>query len=420
MGRHNDGVCRIALNSLCCVCLLGLLTSGCTGPRYGSHEATPPPGQHIGAEPEPAPAIGPTMGSQESEEELTYARQQETPPPLRAPDLGAPPVTTTQAAPVRTTVASQITNSASVPTLATFKGPWVSSGLWSRVNGMGPLQRVSMGDDPSFEFATPRGRFLFQVQNRQAMWTGIQVYLGFEPQMVGGEPCLHELDLKKNLNPLLLSGPWSAYTGGVLVLDPGHGGVQSGTRSVLDGSLEKSYTLDWALRLRPLLEQGGWRVLLTRTNDSELSLSNRVIFANNAKADLFVSLHFNAAGGGTHQAGLETYCLTPTGMPSTLTRGYADDPAEVLPNNAFDDENVRLAAALHRSILAVNGGLDRGLRRARFMTVLRGPECPAVLIEGGFLSNPDEAARIADPMFRQQLAEAVARALMPRAQPAGS
>lgn len=277
-----------------------------------------------------------------------------------------------------------------------------------------------MGDDPSFEFNTPRGRFLFQIRNRQALWAGIQVHLGFEPQMVSGEPCLHELDVRKNLNPLLLTDPWSADAGGIVVLDPGHGGVQSGTRSVLDGSVEKTYTLDWALRLKPLLEQRGWKVLLTRTHDSELSLSNRVTLANNARADVFVSLHFNAAGGGNHQAGLETYCLTPAGMPSTLTRGYTDDPAEELPNNAFDDENVRLAAAFHRSILGVNGGLDRGLRRARFMTVLRGQECPAVLIEGGFLSNPDEAARIADPMFRQKLAEAVARVLTPPMQPAGS
>jgi N-acetylmuramoyl-L-alanine amidase len=277
-----------------------------------------------------------------------------------------------------------------------------------------------MGNDPSFEFNTPRGRVLFQVRNQQVMWAGMQLHLGFEPQMVGDEPCLHQLDLEKNLHPLLLTAPWSAWAGGTVVLDPGHGGVQSGTRSVLDGSVEKIYTLDWALRLKSLLEQNGWKVLLTRTNDSELSLSNRVTFANNANADLFLSLHFNAAGGGTHQAGLETYCLTPTGMPSTLTRGYVDDPAEVLPNNAFDDENVRLAAALHRSILGVNGGLDRGLRRARFMTVLRGTECPAVLIEGGFLSNPDEAARIADPMFLQKLAEVVARVLTPPMQPAGS
>jgi N-acetylmuramoyl-L-alanine amidase len=237
----------------------------------------------------------------------------------------------------------------------------------------------------------------------------MQLHLGFAPVMNSGQPCLHELDVARTLEPLLMTGPWQPPVTGVIVVDAGHGGSQSGTRSVLDGSFEKTYTLDWALRLKPLLEQAGWQVWLTRTNDAELGLAERVTFADQADADLFLSLHFNASGNGNHQAGLETYCLTPAGMPSTLTRGFADDASEVLANNAFDAENVRWAAALHRSVLRVNGGLDRGLRRARFMTVLRGQNRPAVLIEGGYLSNPDEAARIADPAFRQQLAEAVAR-----------
>jgi N-acetylmuramoyl-L-alanine amidase len=143
----------------------------------------------------------------------------------------------------------------------------------------------------------------------------------------------------------------------------------------------------------------------------EVSLPARVELADAVRADLFISLHFNHSGGGPDPAGVETYCLTPTGMESTLTRGYPDDPRERLPNNAFDAENLRLAARIHRELLAVEGARDRGIRRARFQTVLRGQNRPAVLIEGGFLSNENEARRIADPDFRQKLAEAVARAL---------
>jgi N-acetylmuramoyl-L-alanine amidase len=289
---------------------------------------------------------------------------------------------------------------------------------WAKAQRWGPLQRISYSDDPVFELTTPGGALVFQIRNRQATWNGMQFHLGFAPVLISNEPCLHALDMSRTVEPLLLNAPWKAPAPRVIVLDPGHGGGVSGTRSVIDGSTEKGYTLDWALRLKPLLEQQGWSVLLTRSNDSPVALADRVAFAEAANADLFLSLHFNASGNGNHQMGLETYCLSPTGMPSTLTREFEDDASEVLPNNTHDVENVRLAFALHHSLLQVNGGLDRGVRRARFMTVLRGQNRPAVLIEGGYLSNPEEAARIADPTFRQDLAEAVARALQPPRSPA--
>jgi N-acetylmuramoyl-L-alanine amidase len=104
-------------------------------------------------------------------------------------------------------------------------------------------------------------------------------------------------------------------------------------------------------------------------------------------------------------------------MPSTLTRGFADPLFENLPNNNFDAQNLQLAVLLHKTILHASGEEDRGVRRARFIGVLRGQKRPAILIEGGFLSNPREAERIANPEFRQKLAEAVANALMQSSEP---
>ena len=196
----------------------------------------------------------------------------------------------------------------------------------------------------------------------------------------------------------------------VVVIDAGHGGRNTGARSVADGIYEKHYTLDWAERLGNLLAAEGWQVRLTRTNDADVGLSDRVAIADEHHADLFISLHFNSAAPSEEQHGLETYCLTPTGMPSTLTRGYEDDPSLVFPNNAFDAQNLEYAFHLHCALLPVVK-MDRGVRRARFLTVLRGEHCPAVLIEGGYLSNPEEARRIADPAYRQQLAAALAQAL---------
>jgi len=139
-------------------------------------------------------------------------------------------------------------------------------------------------------------------------------------------------------------------------------------------------------------------------------LPDRVAFADAHHADLFLSLHFNGTTSSS-QSGIETYCLTPTGMPSNLTRGYEDNPVLVFPNNQFDAQNVQLALRLHRSLLDATGATDRGVRRARFLAVLRGQHCPATLIEGGYLSNPAEAALIDTPEHRQKLAAAVATAL---------
>ncbi len=237
---------------------------------------------------------------------------------------------------------------------------------------------------------------------------GATSLLGFEPLPTQGTVLLHPLDVAKNLDPLLDSSPpWRRRS---VVIDPGHGGVNAGTRIITGNRFEKEFTLDWARRLKPLLEAKGWTVTLTRTNDVDLSLPDRVRIAEASGAELFVSLHFNSAFPSQTAEGLETYCLTPTGMPSTLTRQYADDPSSRHPNNRFDAENVRLAWRIHRNLLAAVGMKDRGIRRARFMDVLRGQDRPAVLVEGGYLSNPGEARRIATPEYRQRLAVGVANA----------
>ncbi|MFN3407691.1 MAG: N-acetylmuramoyl-L-alanine amidase [Limisphaerales bacterium] len=289
---------------------------------------------------------------------------------------------------------------------------WLELGAWAASNQLGPLTRLTAGNGQNaaqFSLATPRGQFAFKADSELARWNGLEIRLGFPPQARNGSLWLHRLDVEKNLLPLLAE-PWMPPNGGrrVIVVDAGHGGSDSGTRSPVPGRLEKHYTLDWAQRLKPLLEAQGWQVVMTRTNDADVSLPARVAIAEAAGADLFLSLHFNSANGNGH-AGIETYCLTPFGMPSNLARGYEDNTALTFPNNRFDAANLQLAVRLHRELLAATGAPDRGVRRARFMTVLRGQNRPAVLLEAGYLSNPAEAERIHQPEYRQRLAEAVAR-----------
>ena len=289
---------------------------------------------------------------------------------------------------------------------------WLSLNRWREERRLGELRRLSLSPLESFALSTTSGALIVTAGSRTAYWDGLEIRIGFAPQMIDGQVFVHALDVLKNFEPLLRGVDVPARTNRVIVIDPGHGGSNLGARSVVDGRLEKEFTLDWARRLAPLLEERGWRVFLTRANDAGLSLADRVAFAEQQHADLFLSLHFNSLDGGGHeQAGLETYCLTPAGMASTITRDYSEDASQVFPNNAFDEQNLQYAVRLHRALLAVNGDLDRGVRRARFPGVLRGQQRPAVLVEGGYLTNPREARHIADPAYRQKLAEAVADAL---------
>jgi N-acetylmuramoyl-L-alanine amidase len=300
-----------------------------------------------------------------------------------------------------------------------FRETWISLSRWSQRKGFESPSRSTLNGLPAYSIRTVHGSFTVQPGNSVAEWEGIQVDLGYPPQLIDSQPYLHVLDVRKTIAPLLTGGT-SAWQkpNPVIALDPGHGGTDSGTLSVT-GRHEKDFTLDWARRLRDILLANGWRVYLTRDADADLPLTNRVAIADAVQADLFLSLHFNSTDSGPKQSGLETYCLTPAGQPSNLTRGY-EVANQSFPNNAYDTENILLATRLHRALLTGMGGLrDRGVRRARFLGVLRPQKRPSILLEAGYLSNPAEARRIADPVYRQQLAEAVARGLIGRVDIAG-
>ncbi len=288
---------------------------------------------------------------------------------------------------------------------------WSALNRWAAQQKIGAPHLLAKTPLTTYAVSSPNGVMILAIGTREATWNGVEIHLGFAPEIIDGEIFVHGLDLQKNLEPLLCAPPLTFGANRVIVIDPGHGGINSGTKSVLDGRFEKEFTLDWAKRLRPLLEANGWTVFLTRTDDIDLPLSSRVAFAASHHADFFISLHFNSAAPDTKQNGLETYCLTPTGMPSTLTRGYDDTASENFPDNQFDAQNLQLALRLHEALLHATDEEDRGVRRARFMGVLLWQKRPAILIEGGYLSNPHEAKRIEDPEFRQKLAEAVANAL---------
>jgi N-acetylmuramoyl-L-alanine amidase len=341
--------------------------------------------------------------------QLPAARLAATPPSAPTPGAVAvaatPPAATSAAAPPKV-------GPEAVSVEATKDG-WVSLARWAGANGLGELAAEADGSNLRYKLPGAGGGLVIGIGKRQARWGGLELWLGFPPRLLNDEPQVHRLDVEKNLAPLLASQQAGPLTNRVIVLDPGHGGDDSGAKSAVADRYEKEFTLDWARRLKPLLEAQGWEVCLTRTNDTDLSLAERIAVAEARQAALFISLHFNSSGANGELEGLETYCLTPTGMPSSVLRTAADDLGQTYPNNAFDAQNVRWAMRLHRALVERTAEPDRGLRRARFMGVLRGQHRPAMLLEGGYLSHPREALLIASPEYRQQLAEAVAQALKP-------
>lgn len=288
---------------------------------------------------------------------------------------------------------------------------WIPLATWGRYNSMEKFVQRGSNQAPVFDLHTSNAVMSLKVGTRLARFNGLECWLAYGPQLFKGLPYIHSLDAQKNLQPLVAPASYEFKTNRTIVLDPGHGGKDSGTKNIDSFNFEKEYTLDWALRLRRLLATNGWKVILTRTNDSDVQLGDRVALADRAKADLFLSLHFNSGLPNRDLAGVETYCLTPTGMPSNLVRTYEDDIKQSYPNNLFDEQNYQIAYRLHRELVQSMNVPDRGIRRARFMSVLRGQNRPAVLIEGGYLSNSAEAKKIASASHRQALAEAVARAL---------
>ena len=253
----------------------------------------------------------------------------------------------------------------------------------------------------------------------EAGLNGDRIFLGQAPVSRSGNLYVSKIDLERCLVPLvrpaLLGAPKSVPK--TIVIDPGHGGPDTGKVNGALGLFEKTFTLDTSLRLKKILEARGWKVVLTRSDDRQLKpgkqddLQRRAQIADEVGADVFVSIHFNSVAEQVEKvSGAEVYRFTPQHQPPvTRARRRLDD--EVLnPGNGNDVWNSLLAYSIQRRLLRDLKLDDRGFKHDR-LAVLRLVSGPAVLIEGGFLSNTTEARRIGNATYRQQLAEAIAQGL---------
>ena len=234
----------------------------------------------------------------------------------------------------------------------------------------------------------------------------LPVVLGFPTVESKGQLFIATADYQHVLQPILTPQAFKDPPGiRRIVIDAGHGGKDSGARNDAYGLLEKNLTLDVARRLRALLEQAGFEVVMTRDSDVYIPLAQRPQVANRAKADLFVSLHFNAAGSSS-ASGFESYALTPQYQASSKYPRPTAKDAIRYKGNDYDPWNALLTYHLERALVQRLGGPDRGMKRARW-AVLKDLECPGVLTELGFVSHVETAKKLRSPAFRQTLAQSL-------------
>ena len=250
----------------------------------------------------------------------------------------------------------------------------------------------------------------FQFNSREVMINGVRSWLCFPVTEKDGKYLVSRIDLAKTLEPQLR--PQMIPNLGqfkTVVLDPGHGGHDKGATSGY--GCEKDFTLDVARDIKPLLEAKGIKVKMTRNRDIFVPLELRARIANAAKDSIFVSIHFNAAGANPAAQGFEIFSLTPRGAPSTGDDALALRFMNMEAGSPVDAPSLALSMCVHHSVVGHFSEYDRGIKRARF-AVLRLTKIPAVLVEGGFLTERGESRLIAQSAWREKLAQSIATGII--------
>lgn len=186
---------------------------------------------------------------------------------------------------------------------------------------------------------------------------------------------------------LFLLGAVSLFSE-TIVIDPGHGGRDLGTRSKMPFCEEKRICLQTSRLVRQYLDQLGYHVVMTRDNDIFVPLSRRTEIAQQASSAIFVSIHFNSAKNATAQ-GIEIF--------------FCDSKEHKIKTSA----SKRLAETILPRVIRRTSAVSRGVKRGNYY-VIRETEMPAVLIEGGFISNPLERSQLKTREYQEKIARGIA------------
>ena len=247
--------------------------------------------------------------------------------------------------------------------------------------------------------------FFFTPEKMTASFNGVQITLSHALYSKNGTFYISKIDYDTMLMPLINRTNMKQHKVNTVFIDPGHGGKDVGAEGRYYS--EKNLTLRLASKVRFLLRQAGFNVIMSRRSDTYLTLKERANAANKSKADIFVSIHFNSAAN-KKVYGLETYCMTPVGASSS---NASKIEWERHNGNLHDRNNFALAYLMQRSMLGYSKALDRSVKHARFL-VLREVKMPAVLVECGFLSNPGSERIIGTDRYLNQIAKGIAHSII--------
>jgi len=217
----------------------------------------------------------------------------------------------------------------------------------------------------------------------------------------------------------------------LIVIDPGHGGIDNGTRAV-SGEMEKTIVLEFCLTLRDKIEKGGkYRVVMTRTEDNFVPLGDRVALARAREASLFISIHADALARGEGDAqGATVYTLSERPSDARAARlAESENRADVIAGLDLSSEpkdvagilidlarretktfSVQLAQSLVNSLKTSTRLHQNPLKSASFV-VLKAPDVPSVLIELGFVSNRADLKSLISPEWRERTADSIVQAV---------
>lgn len=256
-------------------------------------------------------------------------------------------------------------------------------------------------DGDKLELANAKYNLNFRHNSQIATFNSLRFVLSKPVIKSDGKFYISLLDCHKLLDPVLRPQYYPQMKRfNTIILDPGHGGSDAGAMRA--GVRESDLNLKLALLLQKKLQDAGFKVVMTRSEDKFLSLAQRVDIANAYENAIFVSLHFNSAQPLAR--GIETFTLTPNGTSrSELLPGKMNG---TMRGNNNDAANIALATALQNKTLRSLAADDRGIKRARY-NVLCNVKHPAVLFEGGFVSNASERQLISAPEYQQRMAEAL-------------
>ena len=245
---------------------------------------------------------------------------------------------------------------------------------------------------------------------REIYINGVKQWLSFPAVVQNDQTLVSRFDLAKTIEPCLrpamIANLQPFHT---VVIDAGHGGGDRGASSAV--GFEKNYTLDVIQDMKKALEAKGFKVIMTRSDDSYLPLEGRAQKANDTSDAVFVSVHFNSESNGAAASGFEVYAMTPRGAASTGDGLVTAEQFKEMPGNDFDDASLAMANCVQHSLLGHISEFDRGVRRARF-AVLRLTHAPAILVEGGFLTNGADSQKINDPEWRRKFSESIAQGVL--------